>query len=165
MPFPEEVSYESNKFDLGRVNKINLADYFSVPGIYNIGISAVDEFKNESDLQLITVTLIEEVNMALVKSAVLNIPASGSPDIVGYKLYIEPAETPVSYASESFLLGDVDQVDLSLLPGFTTRDGRYNIGVSSVDDAGNESSMSVLDDIALDFVAPDPPGEITIERL
>lgn len=103
--------------------------------------------------------------MAKIKDAVLNIPPSGSPDVVGYKLYIQETPVAVTYDSEVFELGNVASIDLATLPGFTTKDGVYNIGVAAVDDAGNESSMSMLSDVPLDFVAPDPPGLLVLDRI
>ena len=103
--------------------------------------------------------------MALVKTATLNFPPSGSPDVTGYKLYMAEAPAPVDYDSPSFDLGNVSSIDLSTLPGMTTTDGTYNLGVAAVDDAGNESSMSKVDDVALDFSAPDAPGALTIDRV
>ena len=100
-----------------------------------------------------------------VKQVTISFPASGSPDVVGYKMYIEEAPTEVTYDSESFDLGNETSVDLSTLPGMTTKDGTYNIGITALDDADNESSMSKISDVALDFVEPDPPGEITITRV
>jgi len=108
--------------------------------------------------------------MANVKSVIMKFPASDSADVTGYRFYMEEAPTPVSYNSEVFDIieepGDdgIITVDLSTIPGMTTKDGLYNFGVSSLDDAGNESSLSLINDVAIDFVAPDPPGEITIVR-
>ena len=99
--------------------------------------------------------------MAKVKGTMLSFPPSDSPDVVGYKLYIEDVPNPVSYDSASFELGNNTEIDLSELEGMTTRDGVYNIGVVAVDDAGNESSMSLANDVPLDFVAPNPPGELS----
>ncbi len=99
-----------------------------------------------------------------VKNVTISFPASGSPDVVEYKLYIEEAPEEVTYDSEAFLLGNHTSVDLSTLPGITTKDGTYNLGITAVDDAGNESSMSKIADVPLDFVQPDPPGQITITR-
>ena len=103
--------------------------------------------------------------MAKVKSAILKFDPSDSPDVVGYKLYMEQSPLVVSYDSQSYDLGNNTEVDLSTIPDMTTRDGVYNLGISAVDDAGNESSMSLMNDVPLDFLAPNPPGEITIERL
>lgn len=99
-----------------------------------------------------------------VKNVTLSFPASGSPDVVGYKLYAEEVPNAVTYDSESVDLGNNTTVDLSTLPMMTTKDGTYNVGITAVDDAGNESSMSVVNDVALDFTEPDPPGVITIVR-
>lgn len=108
--------------------------------------------------------------MAKLKSATLKFPASGSPDVVGYRLYVESEGVPVTYDSPVFDLGKNEikedetvfiVTDLSGIPGMSTKDGIYNIGVTAVDDAGNESSMSTLDSVPLDFVAPDPPGPLS----
>lgn len=105
--------------------------------------------------------------MSKLKSAVLRFPVSGSPDVINYKLYVEADPDPVTYDSPSWNLGNdpVDgyiETDLSEVDGVSTMDGIYNIGVTSVDDAGNESSMSQLDSVPLDFVAPDPPGPLSL---
>jgi len=99
-----------------------------------------------------------------VKSVNLSFPPSGSPDVVGYKLYLAEVPADVDFSSESWDLGANTDVDLSTLDGMTTKDGTYNLGITAVDDAGNESSMSVITDVALDFEAPDPPGTPTITR-
>jgi len=100
-----------------------------------------------------------------VKNVTLSFPPSNSPDVVGYKLYVQEAPGPVDYDSESFDLGNETSIDLSALPNMTTKDGTYNLGITAVDDAGNESSMSKINDVPLDFVQPDPPGQITITRV
>jgi hypothetical protein len=99
-----------------------------------------------------------------VKNVTIKFPASGSPDVIGYKLYISEQPTPLDYASESMDLGNVTEVDVSKLAGMTTKSGIYDIGITAVDAAGNESSMSIKGGVAIDFVAPDPPGPIVIER-
>jgi hypothetical protein len=108
--------------------------------------------------------------MAKISGAKIKFAPSGSLDVVGYKLYMEESSNPVGYSSVSFDLGAPEavdgfiEVDIAELPGMTTYDGVYNLGVVAVDDAGNMSSMSVKNDVALDFIAPDPPGEVTILR-
>ncbi len=103
--------------------------------------------------------------MAKVKSVTMSFPPSSSADVVGYKMYMEESPSPVTDQSQMYDLGLNTSIDLSTLPGMTTNDGIYNLGITAVDDAGNESGMTVLNDVALDFVAPDAPGEITITRL
>ena len=100
-----------------------------------------------------------------VKSVTLSFPASDSGDVVNYKLYIEEAPNDVTFSSQSWELGNVTSVDLSTLEGMTTKDGIYNIGVTAIDDAQNESSMSLMNDVPLDFAQPNPPGQLSISRL
>ena len=115
--------------------------------------------------------------MAIVKETWLRWPISGSPDVVTHKLYLELApgiiitnpEDPNLSPSHDIGNNVVDfdgaphgEIDLAVVPGMTTLDGRYNIGVACVDDRGNEASPSLLDDVPLDFTAPDPVGALVI---
>lgn len=102
--------------------------------------------------------------MSKVKNVTLSFPASDSPDVVGYMLYMETVPAPVTYDSQSFDLGAVTTIDLSTLDGMTTLDGVYNLGVVAVDDAGNLSSLSLINDVPLDFTAPNPPGQVVVTR-
>jgi len=99
--------------------------------------------------------------MPKVKDVILTFPPSGSPDVVSYKLYVQLANDPVTYDSESWGLGLNTTIDIATLPGMTTKDDIYNLGVTAVDEAGNESSFSLINDVPLDFVAPDPPGPLS----
>lgn len=99
-----------------------------------------------------------------VKSLILSFEPSGSPDVTGYRLYMEEAPAEVNYDSQSWDIGSTTSIDISVLDGMTTKNGTYNLGISAVDGAGNESSMSKLEGVILDFEAPDPPGVISIER-
>lgn len=99
--------------------------------------------------------------MSKLTKKVISFPASDSPDVVGYKLYVAEAPVEVTYDSEAFDLGNNTSIDLASLEGMATKDGIFNIGVTAVDDAGNESSMSKANEIPLDFLAPNPPGEIS----
>jgi hypothetical protein len=102
--------------------------------------------------------------MSRVLSTKITFPASASTDVVGYKLYLELAPQPVTYESQSFELGYKTEVIISTLPGVDQLDGVYNIGVTAVDEAGNESEFKLLNDVALDFYAPDPPGDLALVR-
>jgi hypothetical protein len=103
--------------------------------------------------------------MAKIKSVVISFTASDSPDVVGYKLYVEEAPTVVSYDSPSFDMGNTTSVDLSSLELLASKKGVFNLGVSAVDSNGNESDMSLSNDVPLAFVAPNPPGVIVITRM
>ena len=107
---------------------------------------------------------------AFVKDMIMKFPPSGSPDVIGYVLYMERMPNLVTRSgSEKVFLGmpPIDPADgqmyinLAELENFETTDGNYNLGVSAFDEKGNESAMSKVDDVPLDFVAPDAPGAIT----
>lgn len=103
--------------------------------------------------------------MSKVLSTRITFQPSGSADVVGYKLYIQAAPDPVTYESQSFELGNKTEVFVSDLPGMSQVDGVYNIGVAAVDDAGNEASLSIAENVSLDFFAPDPVSDLKIVRL
>lgn len=110
--------------------------------------------------------------MAEVKSMFLRFTPSDSPDVVTNKMYMEEAPNPVIVdpddpnLSESFDIGNtlnadgLVEIDIASLPGMTTKDGTYNVGVCAVDDRGNEATPSLLNDVPFDFVAPNPVGAL-----
>lgn len=102
--------------------------------------------------------------MAKVLSTRISFPPSPSEDVVGYKLYLEEYPSPVSYDSRAFHLGNKTDVIISTLPGLDIVDGAYNLGITAVDDAGNESDMKTIENVALDFFAPAACGDISITR-
>jgi hypothetical protein len=107
--------------------------------------------------------------MAKINEKTLKFEASSSPDVVGYRLYYEVAPTAVAYDSPFIALAATTEegtttvaVKLNEVSEFATFDNVYNIGVSSVDDAGNESDMSLLNDVPLDLAAPAAPGPLQL---
>jgi len=92
----------------------------------------------------------------------LSFNPSSSPDVVGYKLYIEEAPGNLNYdSSQSFDLGvQTSNIDLGAVIGF--QDGVFNVGLTSYDDAGNESDIYEMGEFPLDFIAPDAPSGGTI---
>lgn len=101
--------------------------------------------------------------MSKVKDVTLEFPGSDSPDVVGYRLYIEESPAVVTHNSSFFDLGNNTSVLLNnIVSPSGGIDGVYNIGVVAVDDVGNESDFSLLNDVPLDFVPPNPPGQLTI---
>ena len=103
--------------------------------------------------------------MSKVKGFVIKFAPSDSEDVVTNKLYVQESPTAVSYDSQSFDVGNTAvagfvSVDMQkLLPDV---DSVYNIGVAAVDDAGNESDLSIKNNVPLDFAAPAAPGEILV---
>lgn len=115
----------------------------------------------------------------LVRNTILGFTPSTSPDVVSYGLYMVTNDLPIARdpdgtvpGAQVFDLGlpvpdPADgkiRVDMEALPDVTTNDGVYNLGVVSIDDAGNESSFLIIPDVALDFIAPNAPTEGVIER-
>jgi len=91
---------------------------------------------------------------------------SSSLDVVGYKLYWEPAGTPISDVSPQVSVGNPPvgmdgkiAVDISQFPQMAAMDGDYVIGVSAVDDFGNESGI-LQGSTTVDFVAPAAPTDL-----
>lgn len=102
--------------------------------------------------------------MAKVLNTTISWTGSTSPDVVGYALYVQDAPDPADYSSPRFEVGNVTSVILSTLPGMTTKDGVFNIGIAAIDDAGNESDMAMVNDLPLDFAAPAAPGALVVTR-
>jgi len=109
--------------------------------------------------------------MTQVKGMRVRFGLSPSPDVQGYAMYMEEEALVLSYESERHDLtgkyteeGEFGVFEMTDLPGMTTKDGIYNLGIVAIDDAGNESSMSIAEGVVLDFVAPDPPGVVIVER-
>lgn len=98
--------------------------------------------------------------MAKIKDVTLSFPPSESPDIVGYKLFIETVPAEITHDSPSYDLGNNTSILLNTV--LENIDGVFNIGVAAVDDVGNESDFSLMNDVPLDFVPPVPPGALTI---
>ena len=104
--------------------------------------------------------------MAKIKETWLRFQPSDSPDVVTNKLYIETSPDVVVDNSPSYDIGNfinsdgLVEIDLGTVEGMTTLDGVYNVGVSAVDDRGNEASMMLANDIPLDFLAPNPVGSL-----
>lgn len=114
--------------------------------------------------------------MAKVRNLNLVFFGSGSPDVVGYKLYyVEAASAPadgVDYNCLSVDLGmpavnpDTGKMTVDLVAlGVFTNEANYNLGIVAVDDVGNESSMEKLLDVPFDLVAPDAPTEAEVIRI
>ena len=93
--------------------------------------------------------------------------AGTTADIVAHRIYVEKDPTVPTYSSV--------YVDISMPQTYITvpddfpagtfdEDVVYIVGVSSVDDVGNESDIITVSS-PFDFVAPDAPTNIVIEDL
>jgi hypothetical protein len=109
----------------------------------------------------------------LVKKAMLTFNPSGSPDIAGYFLYLQDADNGLvtrATAAAKVDLGNpaLDEnglisIDLTTIPELAT-ENNYSLGIASYDAAGNESALLTagLEEVNLDFTAPDPPTNASI---
>jgi hypothetical protein len=104
----------------------------------------------------------------LIKEVTLKFTPSQATDVVGYKLYYVPQGQTLNYDSPFIDLGNPAvgddgkvAVQVGELPNFQASDNVFSLGVTAVDDAGNESAMSTAD-VTLDFTAPDAPGPIEV---
>lgn len=114
--------------------------------------------------------------MAKLRQVTLKFTPSQSDDVIGYKLFVEPAPNPPDYDNSMFFdlgLPAVDpadgkvHVDLTALlqgnPAIT--DGTYNVAVVAEDDGNNLSAFAGVNDVPLDFVAPDAPTNVEVVRV
>jgi hypothetical protein len=102
--------------------------------------------------------------MAKIKKRKLRWKPSGSPQVIGYKLYWSE-EDGVSYDSPSIDLGNVTEIVLpDDIPEFSAVRGPVELGIAAVDEVGNESDLSVLS-APYQFNAPQAPERFWIETL
>ena len=108
---------------------------------------------------------IKEVQgMAKVRKTQITWDAVDSPDVVGYRLYWAVGGG-VDYSSEFFEVGNVTKVLLpDDVPSFPLIAGDIEIGVTAVNQRGNESDISVFS-APFDFTSPRPPGNIMVRDL
>lgn len=103
------------------------------------------------------------------KERVLKFAPSISKDVVEYKLFIEDSTEYLSYDSFNVSLGnpapEADgyiHIKLNDIPELADKDGIYDLGVISIDDTDNPSSMAVINEVNLDFLAPEPPTDVSV---
>ena len=87
---------------------------------------------------------------------------SGAGGVTGYKLYWSK-DAPLNYGSQSAYLGNVTEVVLpDGVPEFPAITGEVNLGITSVDAAGNESAMIEIT-TRLNFTIPEAPRKVEVE--
>lgn len=117
----------------------------------------------------------QESPVPQIGSKVLKFKPSIALDVKGYRLRVAPDGGPGSASRYALAFIDLGKpapdaqgfisVDLSTLPATAALDGVYDLAVTAYDDAvplPNESSFMTLENAALDFVAPEPPSELSI---
>jgi Tfp pilus assembly protein PilZ len=90
--------------------------------------------------------------------------ASGSDDVAKYRLYWSKYGE-VTYDSESAEIGTVTEVVLpDDVPSFPLVAGDMHLGISAINEAGNESDLTKLT-AYFNFVVPEPPQNLEVEDL
>jgi hypothetical protein len=100
--------------------------------------------------------------MAKTREYQISWTLSASTDVVGYKIYYVPEEEELNYGSPSVTVENVNTVIIPTdVPEFPKIDGNYTIGLSALDDSGNESDI-VSKTVPFDLVAPSAPSELVV---
>lgn len=103
-------------------------------------------------------------NMAKIKKRRFRWRASASPSVIGYKLYWTE-QGDLGYDSHSVFIGNVTQVILpDQVPSFPIRDGSITLGLTAVNEIGNESDLITLT-APFQFSVPLPPSGLSLEAL
>ena len=102
--------------------------------------------------------------MAKLKKRILRWQASSSPQVIGYKLYWSDSGD-LCYDSHQAMLGNVTEIVLpDDIDSFKPHDGPVELGITSVDELGNESDMIKLM-APYQFSVPKAPQNLRIEKL
>ena len=102
--------------------------------------------------------------MAKLKKRILRWHASSSPQVIGYKLYWSESGD-LTYDSNQANLGNVTEIVLpDDVDSFKPNGGPVELGITSIDELGNESDMIKL--VApYQFSIPEAPRDLRIEKL
>jgi hypothetical protein len=102
--------------------------------------------------------------MAKIKKRRFRWCASASPSVIGYKLYWEE-QGEVGYHSNCAFIGNVTEVVLpDQAPSFPLTDGSIELGISAVNEIGNESDL-VTFTAPFQFSVPLPPSGLSLEAM
>jgi hypothetical protein len=102
--------------------------------------------------------------MAKVKKRRLVWEPSASPNVIGYKLYWAK-EGDVNYDSPCAMIGNAPEVVLpEQVPSFPIVKGSIELGITAVNEVGNESDMVILA-APFQFSVPDAPTSPELEAL
>ena len=106
----------------------------------------------------------EEKKVGKIRQKKIRWQASPTPGINKYKLYWS-TDGVLDYSSPSLELGNSNEVVLPEgAPSFPSVRGPVTLGISAVNDAGNESDITEMT-AEFNFVVPDAPRNLKIEDL
>ena len=102
--------------------------------------------------------------MAKVKKRRLLWEPSTSSNVIGYKLYWAE-EGEVNYGSPCAMIGNIAEVVLpEQVPSFPIVKGSIQLGITAVNEVGNESDMTIFA-APFQFSVPDAPTSPALEAL
>lgn len=102
--------------------------------------------------------------MAKIRKRRIRWNASGSPGVIGYKVYWSVGDG-VNYDSDFAEVGNVTEIILpDDIPAFPLFRGDIQLGITAVTGMGNESEMMTTS-APFEFLAPDPPIQPMLEPL
>jgi len=108
--------------------------------------------------------------MAKIKELTLRFRQSTAADVVLNRIRIRPANTEAVYDTPFDDLPppvvDADgysRIPFSNIPQAQGLDGQYDIHITAVDDAGNESGFLEVDNQTFDISPPDAPTDGAVE--
>jgi hypothetical protein len=104
----------------------------------------------------------EVTRMGKIRQKKIRWESSASSEVVSYKLYWSE-DGEVNYNSKSVEVGNVTEVILpNGVPSFPLLKGKIILGISAVNEAGNESDITKTT-AELNFIVPDGPKRLRIE--
>ncbi|MBN2033014.1 MAG: hypothetical protein JW836_07035 [Deltaproteobacteria bacterium] len=102
--------------------------------------------------------------MAKIKQRRVRWEPSTSHTVIGYKLYWSQ-QGDIGYNSDCAFIGNVTDVILpEQVPSFPLVSGSIELGITAVNEIGNESDLvSLL--VPFQFSVPDPPSSLSMEAM
>ena len=120
--------------------------------------------RTETDHEKVKESRRELRKMGKIRKKKVRWEPSGSDDVANYRLYWSKYGE-VTYDSESAEIGIVTEVVLpDDVPTFPLIAGDIHLGISAINEAGNESDMTKLT-AYFNFVVPEPPQNLEVEDL
>jgi Tfp pilus assembly protein PilZ len=126
----------------------------SVRGYRKPGVAQKDSYES-----LLTK---ESDEMAKIKQRKVRWERSSTADVINYRLYWSIGGG-VAYHSDHADVGNVTEVTLpNDVPLFPLTSGEFELGISAINEAGNESELTKTT-VHVDFIVPEAPKNLRVE--
>jgi hypothetical protein len=100
--------------------------------------------------------------MAKIKQRKVRWEPSSTADIIKYRLYWSIGGS-VDYYSDHADVGNVTEINLpNDIPLFPLTLGRFELGISAINEAGNESELTKTT-VQVDFTVPEAPKNLRVD--